>query len=202
MSGITAGRDVTPYKNPPGTVRNVKFDSGPDGLPAGSMRFKGKPNSFMFIPNTRRLDLRNSMTILMWVKPYSAGPLLHYRPKGWGVHVWMVSSKVVFVRFVPRSGRPAKFVISNRIKPGRWNYLGATFNEKNGLATILIDGNPVAQKKVGRYRLATNYPIVIGSKPKDRRYLTGSISCLQLYSTALTGQQIKAVKKRCFRKCK
>ena len=200
MNGITRGNDIkrgndTLNKNTPGIFRNIKFDEGPDRLPAGSMRFKGKRNSYMLIPNRRRLDFKNSMTVLMWVKPYSAGPLLHYRPGKWAVHIWMISNKLVFVRFVPRSGRVVRFVFSNHIKPGRWNYLGASYDRKRGLATVWINGIPIAQRYVGRYRLATNYPIVIGRKLKDRRFFTGSISCLQFYNIALTGQQIKAVKK-------
>lgn len=202
LSGITGGRDITPYRNPHGRIVNVDYDTGPDNLPAGAMRFKGRSNSYMIIPNKHRLDLRNSITLLAWVKPYSAGPIIHYNPRSWGVHFWMVSKKTIFARFVPRSGKSVKFVVSNSAKPGKWNYLGASYDSKTGLATIWNDGTPVAQKNIGRFRLSTNYPITMGRKVKDKRYFTGSISCVQIYSQALTGQQIKAVKKTCFRRRK
>ena len=70
MNGITRGKEITPNRNRPGIFRDTKFDTGPDRLPAGSMRFKGKRNSYMLIPNRRRLDFKNSMTVLMWVKPW------------------------------------------------------------------------------------------------------------------------------------
>jgi hypothetical protein len=114
----------------------------------------------------------------------------------------VVKRNTLFARFVPRSGRSVNFVLSDRIKLGKWNYIGASYDGKTGLATLWKDGVPIAQRKIGRFRLATNYPIIMGRKPKDKRFFTGSISCVQIYSKALTGQQIKAVKKRCFRKGK
>ena len=56
--------------------------------------------------------------------------------------------------------------------------------------------------KLGRFRLATNYPAVMGRKLGDPRYFRGAISCLQLFRTALNGQQIRAVKNKCFRRSK
>lgn len=200
LSGITGGRDITPYRNPTARLGNIRSDYGPDGLPAGATRFKGAPNSYVVIPNRRRLDLRDSITVLAWIKPFSPGPIFHYNPKAWGVHIWMVRRDTLFARFVPRSGRSVKFVLSNRIKPGKWNYIGASYDEKTGRATLWKDGIPIAQRRVGRFRLATNYPIIMGRKPGDKRLFSGSISCVQIYNKALTGQQIKAAKKRCFRK--
>ena len=92
-----------------------------------------------------------------------------------------------------------RYVKSPNLKPKKWNYIAATYDQKAGLATLWKDGFPVIQKTVGRVRLATNYPAIMGSKPGDRRRFRGRISCLQIYDKALSGPQIKAVKKRCFR---
>jgi hypothetical protein len=42
----------------------------------------------------------------------------------------------------------------------------------------------------------------MGSLKRDMRYFRGRISCLQVYSVALKGPEINAVKKICFRASK
>ena len=42
----------------------------------------------------------------------------------------------------------------------------------------------------------------MGRKPGDRRIFKGSFSCLQIFKKALIGPQIRAQKRKCFRRSK
>ena len=205
LNSASKNRDISGYVNPPATFVGVYYARGPDNHPKGALSFRGRRNSYVLIPNNGCLDTRFSLTIIMWVYPESSGPLLHFNPKGWGVHVWIISQFRLFARFVPRSGKSVTAVYK-RIKPRQWNYIAASYDRRTGLATLWLDSLPIIQRRIGRFRLglATNYPIVIGSKPGDRRKFRGRIACVQMYNYAMSAAQIRSKKKRCFRtgRCK
>lgn len=100
-------------------------------------------------PNYGKLDTVNEISIAIWVKPKSSGPIFHYKPQTWGgVHIWVVGKKgrrKWFVRFSSRSGKKVGAVRSSQIKMGRWNYLAVTYNKIKGLGTIWRNGIPVGQ---------------------------------------------------------
>ena len=193
-------RDVSSFVNPPARFVGVFYSRGPDNHPRGAISFRGIRTSYVLIPNNGCLDTRYSITIIFWVYPESPGPLIHFKPNGWGVHVWIVKSFRLYARFVPRSGKSVR-PLYKKIKPRQWNYVAATYDHRTGLATLWLSSLPIIQRKIGRFRLglATNYPIVIGRKPGDRRRFRGKISCLQIYNFAMNGVQIRSKTKRCFR---
>ena len=200
FTSASKNRDVSSYVNPPATFVGVYYTRGPDNHPRGALSFRGTKTSYVLIPNNGCLDTRYSLTIIMWVYPESSGPLLHFNPKGWGLHLWIISRFRLFTRFIPRSGKSVK-ALYKRIKPRQWNYIAATYDRRTGLASLWLDSIPIIQRRLGRFRsgLATNYPIVIGSKPGDRRKFRGRIACVQMYNYAMNGQQIRSKKKQCFR---
>ena len=199
LTGITRGRDVSINRNPPATLVNVKPAPGPDGLPLGSFYLQGIANSYIYFPNKGCIDTKNSMTIALWVYPEGAGPIFHYFPKGWGVHLWMKDFYTLLVKFVPRSLQTISVVTSRRIKPRNWNYIAASYDYRTGLATLWNDAIPIAQRNIGKIELATNYPAISGKKPRDKRIFRGRIACLQIFDRALTGRQLRVIKKKCFR---
>ena len=120
-------------------------------------------------------------------------------PNGWGVHFWMTSPRTLFVRFTRRRGRRfTAAVFSRRILRRQWQYVGATYDFRKKTAKLFISRRFVARKRIGRIRLATNYPVRMGARIGDRRYFRGRISCMQVYDQALTTSQILRRKKRCF----
>ena len=201
FTSASKNRDVSTYVNPPATFVGVYYTRGPDNHPQGALSFRGTRTSYVLIPNNGCLDTRYSLTIIMWVYPESSGPLLHFNPKGWGFHLWIINRFRLFARFVRRSGKSVK-ALYKRIKPRRWNYIAATYDRRTGLASLWLDSLPIIQRRLGRFLggLATNYPIVIGSKPGDRRKFRGKIACVHIYNYAMNGQQIRSKMKQCFRK--
>lgn len=193
------GRDISRRKNPSARVVGVKHGPGPDGRRDGSSIFYGRRNSYVEIPNTGRLDARYSITILIWVYHEGrAGPIVNYNPNGFGVHLWTTRRRELFARFVRRTGRMTPPVRSRRLKFKAWNYVGATYDERTGIATLWVNSQPVARRRLGRIRLSTNYPIRMGATRRSRTYFRGRLFCLQLYSVALKRKQIFEAKRKCF----
>ena len=116
----------------------------------------------------------------------------------------MVGPRVLFVRFVRRSRGRTSSVATYSKKPRyrAWNYIGATYDYNTGVATLWLNSRPVARQSIGRFDLATNYPVRMGARIGDRRAFHGKIACLQVYSVALTAKQIRGARKRCFKKSK
>lgn len=197
----TKGRDISFSRNPKGRVARVRYAPGPDNSPGGSIKFYGRSNSYVEFPNRGKIDTRRSITLLAWIYHTGrAGPIFNYMPNGWGVHFWMVSPKALFARFTRRRGRrftPA--VYSRTVQPRKWQFVGTTYSYRTGIARLFVNSRFVAAKRVGRFRLATNYPVRMGARVGDRRYFKGRISCMQVYNQALNRNQILVRQKRCFR---
>ena len=203
LNSNTRGRDISLSRNPAGRLGRVYPDRGPDGTNGGAYRFTGSVNSYIEFRNTGKLDTRKSLTLLAWIKHTGrSGPIFNYRPNGWGVHFWMTSHRQLFIKFTRRNGYQPPPVVYNHVKHGRWQFVGATYNRNTGRAKLFVNNRFVAQRYIGRFQLATQYPVRMGAKNdrRDRRYFKGSISCMQVYGKYLTRRQILSKKTRCFRK--
>ena len=202
LSSSTRGKDVSTNGNPPGRRSYVRNTRGPDGVPGTATLFYGRANSYIQFPNRGRLDTRRSITLLAWIKHLGrAGPIFNYMPNGWGVHFWMVTPRTLFVRFTRRRGRrftPA--VTSRTVRYRTWEYVGAEYDYRTGIARLFVRNRFVASRRIGRIRLATNYPVRMGARIRDKRYFRGSISCMQVYKKALTARQILTRRTRCFKR--
>lgn len=206
LDKINGGRDISSRKCPTGRRVGVKFGPGPDGRKDGSTQFYGNPKSYIEIPNNGKLDTVASISILTWVYHEGIkGPIVNYRPgPGWGVHVWMIGPRTLFARFVRRDGvfTKAVFITSRKIRYRAWNYIGATYDYKTGVAKLWVNSRLLVAQSVGRFRLATNYPIRIGARRGDKRYFKGKVFCVQIYSRALNRKQILAASSTCFKRRK
>lgn len=197
----TQGRDISFARNPNGRLGRVRFAKGPDNLPGGSIEFFGRSNSYVEFPNRGKLDTGRSITLLAWIYHTGrAGPIFNYMPNGWGVHFWMVTPSTLFARFTRRTGRRfTRAIYSRSVKPRKWQFVGATYNYRTGVARLFVNSRFVVSTPVGRIRLATNYPVRMGARIGDRRYFKGRVSCMQVYSQALNRNQILVRQRRCFR---
>lgn len=147
------------------------------------------------------MDTKNSLTLLAWIRHTGrSGPIFNYYPSGWGVHFWMTSPRTLFVRFTKRNRQQPAPVVTSRVRPGRWQYVGATYNHRTGVAKLFLNNRFVARRRVGRFQIATNYPVRMGAKVGDGRYFRGDISCMQVYAVPLSQKAILTKKNRCFRK--
>ena len=204
LNGATKSKDISTRNNARGVTVNVRPAPGPDGTRDGSYQFFGRSNSYILFPNRGGLDTKRSITLLAWILHQGrAGPIFNYMPNGWGVHFWMITPRTLFVRFTRRRGRRfTAAVVSRSVTPGRWQFVGASYNGRTGHAKLFVNGRFTARRYIGRIRLATNYPVRMGARIGDRRYFRGRISCMQVYNGALPRRQIISKKRRCFRRSK
>ena len=204
LNGGTKGRDISNRGNSRGILSYVRPAPGPDGTRDGSYQFYGRSNSYIQFPNRGGLDTKNSISLLAWILHQGrAGPIFNYMPNGWGVHFWMITPRTLFVRFTRRRGRRStSAVVSRSVIPGRWQFVGATYNGRTGKAKLFVNNKFTARKYIGQIRLATNYPVRMGARIGDGRYFRGRISCMQVYNGALSRWKINSKKRRCFRRSK
>ena len=202
LNGATLGKDISVKRNAPGRIVGVRPAPGPDGTRDGSIQFFGRPSSFIQFPNRGALDTKNSITLLAWIYHEGrSGPIFNYRTNGWGVHFWMVTPRTLFVRFVRRRGHGlVAHVASRKVRPRRWQFVGASYDQATGVAKLFLNSRVIAARRIGRFRLATNFPVRMGARQGDRRYFKGRISCMQVYSVPLTQRQVAARARRCFSK--
>ena len=204
LNGRTGGKDISSRRNPRGKLSYVRAAPGPDGSRDGSYQFYGRSNSYILIPNRGSLDTKRSITLLAWIFHQGrAGPIFNYMPNGWGVHFWMIAPRTLFVRFTRRRRRRfTAALVSRSVTPGRWQFVGASYNGRTGQAKLFVNRRFTVRKYIGRIRLATNYPVRMGARIGDGRYFKGRISCMQVYNGALSLRQIISKKRRCFRRGK
>lgn len=187
----TRTKDVGPQRNPPGKIHNVRPSPGPNGKPGGSIKLSKYKASYIQFPNSGKLDTKNSMTLITWLKPDAPGKFLEYKPRG--VAFGIGSRNVLYARFMRRNGKETKIVKSRRrgIPLRKWSYIAFTYDQRSGIATVWRNSLPIAFQNLGWMRLATENPVRVQG-------FSGSISCLQIYHDALTGPQIKSVRNICF----
>lgn len=202
LNRYTKGKDISFGRNPRGITGGIKYAPGPDNSPGGSIQFLGNKNSYVLFPNNGKLDTKKSITLLAWIYPSGIqGPIFNYMPNGWGLHFWLVARNTLFARFIRRKGRVATTPIYSRsVRPRKWQFVGATYDYRTGIARLFVGSRFVANKAIGRFRLATNYPVRMGARAGDKRYFKGRISCMQVFNRALNRNQILVRQRRCFRK--
>lgn len=203
LSKRYTGRDIS-MNNINARINNVVFAPGPYGLPGASVFFKGRKNSFITLPNRGPLDTKDSITMLAWINTFgNSGPIVNFHPNGWGVHWWVISGNRLFVRFVMRkSRRSTPPLIYRNLRPGKWMYVGTSYNKKTGKAALYVNSRKVASKYIGKFQLATNYSVRMGARIGDRRFFKGRVACLQVFNYELSIAKIKKRKHFCFKRGK
>ena len=182
-------RDVSPGRNLPGQSSNIRYAPGPYGQPDQSTEFLGKRNSYIRFPNRGKLSVKNSITFLAWVFPMGPGPIFEYVR---GVKFWVFRSDTLYVHFVRRDRRRTLVLMKRRLRPFRWNYAGATYDQRTGIATLWLDSRPIVSLNIGKHiTLSTRNTAYMGGS------FRGRISCMQIYSSPLTGPQISKLKNLC-----
>lgn len=202
LDATNGARDVSPTKNLPGKLSGVSIVPGPDRQPNTALRFSGSPSSYIEFPNNGRLDTRRSITIVTWLfNEGRGGPVFQYNPKGQGVGLRIVGANRIAARIVDRKRTKSIPVVTPKkvLKPRTWTYIGFTYDYTSGIVTLYVNAKPLVRRVVGRVELLTNKPVRSGSKKRRIRFFRGRLSCIQVYSRALTVSEITTVRTRCFK---
>lgn len=110
----------------------------------------------------------------------------------------MVNPRTLFVRFVKRNSERGPAIWSKTIKARKWNFVATTYDMRRKTAKLYVNNRFVKTRKIGGFKLATNYPARMGARRGDKRYFKGAVSCLQIFKEALNSRKIFARKRRCF----
>ena len=206
LTSNTRGKDKK-KTNKPGILRNIRFAPGPFGKPRTAVKFLGKKNSYIQLPNDGGLDAKNAITILAWVKPEGrSGPIVNYHPNAWSVLIWIERGRSVLVRYTRRNNRKPFITLRAMLKPRKWNNVGTSYDRSTGKVSLFVNERLVKQATSReRPALSTQYPVRMGARMGRqirfrRPYFKGLVSCLQFYNVALKLKQVRAKYDECFRK--
>lgn len=202
LDATSGARDLSPTKNLPGKLSRVSIVPGPDGLRNTALRFSGSPISYIEFPNNGRLDTRRSIACSVWVfNEGRGGTVFQYSPKGQGVGLKIIGANQIEARIVSRRRTKNIAVKTPKkiFKPRTWTYIGFSYDYTLGIVKIYVNDKPVVTRLIGRMELLTNRPARAGSIRRGRRFFRGRMSCLQVYSRALSDYEITSVKTRCFK---
>ena len=198
LDGFHGTADMGPNPLLSGQPVGVRLAEGPFGNPNGSFYFEGSGNSYVEFKKSAALDTKYSISIFSWIYPEKDGPIFNYMINGWGMHLWVNTPLVLFVRFVFRDHRWPNPLISSELRKQEWNFVGTTYDGNTGLATLWIGNRTVLETNIGKHELATQYGVRMGARIGDNRYFRGKIACLQVYAEAIySSEEIMAVRKRC-----
>ncbi len=132
----------------------------------------------------------NTLTVSAWVLPYATGGDRGIMGQGdFGSGYWelkVFGSSYDFATYTVKDN-----LFSGAVTTGVWDFLTATYY--NGNVNLYLNGNP-AGTDTESGSLTTNAPLYIGYAPKDTTpFFNGMISNVQIYSSALTQNQIGAL---------
>lgn len=83
---------------------------------------------------------------------------------------------------------------SEQLNTGQWYFLAGTYDDATGVATLYVDGQPIATANLqgGGPVAPTLYPINIGRNPSyNGDYLDGNVDQVAIYSYALSAHQLQ-----------
>ena len=201
LDGESGLRDISGNHNPRGVGgKTVPLAPGPHGGVNASYKFMDTPTDYIEFPNNGGLDTRTSTTLLIWVYIESIGvtsSLISYVSRNGSMQTWGVSLLVynyvpTLVLAIRGSDRKAEEVKNSEVNLIRhtWHYIGASYNYSSGVGSLWVNGKIVMRKDVGRFELDTTRNVLI--EP-----FQGRVSCLQIYSEALSSNMINQLKNRC-----
>ncbi|XP_048578870.1 uncharacterized protein LOC5502029 [Nematostella vectensis] len=199
------GEDISGNDAPTAYIpRRVRPIRGPFGTPGGAFRLGGGYGHYIEISNSYggKLDAKGSLTVLIWVfLENRPGPIVNFRRNGYGIGLYWERNKIMSARFFSRSGRIARRLRMVGLRPGKWYYLGLTYDVETGMAGLWVDGGKRFRRRVlrriGRFRLGTHHPIRLGAIGRVKERFSGRVSCLQVWPEALDSSGILSLKERC-----
>ena len=176
-----------------GTGFTLIYDTGPNGSPDNSIAFPG--DNFIIVPNEAlALDVIYDFTILLSIKPTASQNALLYKygPSDTGVAIRQVGLNVQFeVPARNATSTTADDTILTTGDPlivGDWNYIAVTHDFDTGNVAIHVNNTEVTSGTVSQRVVASNNNVKLGQDGSDT--FSGSMSCVQIYDTLLTAQQI------------
>mgnify|MGYP001795061340 CR=1 FL=1 len=187
-------------RNSRAKLSHVGFAKGPRGVPGTALSFYGQRKSFVEIPNGRRgmLDTIKSITILAWVRyDGRSGPIIQYNRnfRGPQLSLWMFGPTKLVLRLTTRyNSRKTKSVSANLYR--RWNFVGITYEKRTGILKLLANRR-FKKVYVGKFNLATQFPVRLGAVRGYPKYFRGRVACLQIYGRKLNAWQIAKRRKKC-----
>lgn len=190
-------------------VGNARIDSGFVGQ---ALQFDGL-GSVAALPDSERLDLDSSLSIVCWAKldvalalqpnfgAYSHYPFLAEKGNGsfparnYGLYFDQAKNGLDFNGVNAMS---TNYVFEVKVDSAsryfddlKWHLVAATWDRRFLSGTIYVDGQPMASATgVDQDLLVNTYPLMIGAGYYDRYFFDGGVDELMIFSRALSQSEI------------
>ncbi|XP_032232655.2 uncharacterized protein LOC5508016 [Nematostella vectensis] len=199
LNAVHKTRDISGNNLPVGIASSVTLVKGLDGREGGAYYFSGTSSSYIEIPYHAMIDTRYSLTVLAWARPEKDGPILNYYRSNFGVHFWITNNSPsnLFIRIMTRSHVLTKILVSEALSIFTWYFVGFSYDYTSGCLKLYLNGVLVREYNIGKVELATDREIRLGAVTHDSRYYRGRITCLQIYNTALSRNEIRDASAAC-----
>jgi hypothetical protein len=179
--------------NGPGTTDFVSLQGTCGYLPMYVASFNGV-SGYINIPNSASLNPTNAVTVVAWFKTNVVhdGAIVWkaystYGPT-YGFAYFGASYNGIAGRITNTSGN--YYTISFTWAPdGKWHHLVMSYN--GSAIKLYFDGVTKTSATLTGAIITSTYGVIIGNRETANMYFNGQISNVQVYSTALTSQEIQ-----------
>ncbi|XP_048576407.1 uncharacterized protein LOC116618195 [Nematostella vectensis] len=185
-----------------------QLTEGPTGDKDGAVLFLGTDESLKILNRNDKTDTRYSITILLWIRQESSGPIFQYDKDSLnGVHFWYRTPTQLYLQ-IPERGTGKKYgaLTYSNLPTKTWHHVGFTYDYSTGLQRLYVNGTMVAESNVGNHEIATNYEMYFAKSyglkltSSSGYTLRARMNCFQIYDQALSPDHVKAARDRCTRK--
>lgn len=181
--------------NPKGSVVPFKIKSVP-GVIGKAIAFDGVKNQVAKISSKPLFEIRNELTLSLWVKPDSIGHTQTFITRNWSWEIGIDSGGMLRVMLqLMRPNHKLKtfnFYSAKTIPAGKWTYLCLTFSLSHGKTVLYVNGQKAGHAKVKfPLRDEGKNPLIIGAAPSNYSLYKGAVDELRVYNRALSSNEIK-----------
>lgn len=143
----------------------------------------------------------SGLTIELWINPANVQgktPLVEWNNgQGWGVHFWISDQPgQLFANIFDTDGlNHGIYSGLGVVRAKVWQHVALTY-DKNGVATLFLNGVVMAQSDIGSYRPQTTYDLHFGTRPAGEgteHYYIGLMDEIALYNRALSRTEIQSL---------
>jgi hypothetical protein len=195
-----------------GTPNDVSGDNDNGSLIGGVSYANGKVNQafsldgstgYIVVPQSGVLDVGQDagFSVELWFKPADTGfhPLVEWEPSNWvGPHIWAAAgaSGTIYTNIVDTASGSHNFQGTAAIAVNAFNHAALTYDKNSGIATLYVNGVPVAQQTVGAFTPKTASELLLGARianTPDRGTFHGLLDEVRVYNRALTASEVVAL---------
>lgn len=174
---------------PAGLVRNVTLSEGPNGSPNGSYYFEGSFDSNIYFQLSKRLEIQDSMTILLSFYPESPGVIISFNT---GLEIYVTKQGTIAATIRLRWEPKTYLLETTRTQLSLWKTVAFWYDYYHGVIGLRVDNQTVTHNMICKERpIIVDSNVMLGASFHRNQAFRGRITNLQIYDEALNEEEIE-----------